>query len=97
MPKSEHGKPRTKVKNIPSKTKGLNQRQQKKVKGGLLPYIEQDNLHKSRAKASLADEESLAYVQRRELSGLFLVIEPDAEAPANQVSLVPIGQGYPCS
>lgn len=67
--KSETRKPRTKVKNIPSRPKELSQREQKRVKGGLLPYpllpyIEQDNLYKPKRKASLADEVSLAEVQR---------------------------------
>ena len=62
--KSEPRKPRTKVKNIPGKTKELSQSEQKRVKGGLLPYIEQDNLYKSRSKAVLADDASLARGQK---------------------------------
>ena len=42
-------KRRTKVQDIPKKTKALTGKEQKKIKGGLLPYIEQDNLYKSRS------------------------------------------------
>ena len=67
--KSDSRKPRTKVKNISSKSKNLSQSEHKRVKGGAR-YIEQDNLDKSkadaadsRADASLVDEESLARAQ----------------------------------
>lgn len=39
-------KRRTKVQDIPRNTKALTGKEQKKIKGGLLPYIEQDNLRK---------------------------------------------------
>ena len=38
---------RTSVQDIPSEAKELNSKERKKIKGGLLPYIEQDNLRKS--------------------------------------------------
>jgi hypothetical protein len=39
-------KRRVKVQEIPKQTKALTGKEQKKIKGGLLPYIEQDNLIK---------------------------------------------------
>ena len=67
--KSDSRKPRTKVKNISSKSKNLGQAEQKRVKGGAR-YIEQDNIFKSkanaagtRADANLVDDESLARAQ----------------------------------
>ena len=64
--KSDSRKPRTKVKNSPSKAKNLSRSEQKRVKGGAR-YIEQENIYKSsvssRADASLVDDESLARAQ----------------------------------
>lgn len=42
--KSKGAKPRTQVKDLPRKKRELTKEQRQKVKGGLLPYIEQDNL-----------------------------------------------------
>jgi len=39
-------KRRVKVQEVPKQTKALTGKEQKKIKGGLLPYIEQDNLKK---------------------------------------------------
>lgn len=44
--KSKSTKRRTRVQDIPKKAKELSGKEQKKIKGGLLPYIEQDNLRK---------------------------------------------------
>jgi hypothetical protein len=41
--KSRGTKPRTQIKDVPRGKKELSNREQKNVKGGLLPYIEQDN------------------------------------------------------
>jgi len=67
--KSDSRKPRTKIKNISSKSKTLGQAEQKRVKGKAR-YIEQDNIFKtqanaadSRADANLVDDESLARAQ----------------------------------
>ncbi len=40
-------KRRTKVQDIAKKAKTLTGKDQKKIKGGLLPYIEQDNVYRS--------------------------------------------------
>ena len=37
-------KRRVKVQEVPKQTKALTGKEQKKIKGGLLPYMEQDNL-----------------------------------------------------
>lgn len=39
-------KRRINVQEIPKQTKTLTGKEQKKIKGGLLPYIEQDNMKK---------------------------------------------------
>lgn len=44
--KSKSTKSRTTVQDIPKEPKDLSGKEQKKVKGGMLPYIEQDNLRK---------------------------------------------------
>lgn len=38
---------RVKVQEIPKKTETLTDKQKKKIKGGLLPHIEQDNVYRS--------------------------------------------------
>jgi hypothetical protein len=57
MPSSKlkHTKRRTKVKDLPKREKVLTKEDQKKVRGGLLPYIEQDNL---RQKTNITDGSS---------------------------------------
>lgn len=44
--KSTSTKRRTNVKDIAKETKALSGKEQKRIKGGLLPYVEQDNLRK---------------------------------------------------
>ena len=46
--KSKNMKRRTTVKDLPKRKKDLSREEQKNVKGGLLPYIEQDNLYNQR-------------------------------------------------
>ena len=45
--KSKSTKPRTRVQNLPKDAHELSGKEKKKVKGGLLPYVEQDNVRKS--------------------------------------------------
>jgi hypothetical protein len=45
--KAKSTKPRVKVGGTPKKLKALTKSDQKKVRGGLLPYIEQANIFKS--------------------------------------------------
>ena len=47
--KSKTSKRRTQIQDLPKREKKLSKEEQKKVKGGLLPYIEQDNLYKSKS------------------------------------------------
>ena len=42
-------KRRTQTKELSKQEKELSPEEQKKVKGGLLPYIEQDNLYKNKS------------------------------------------------
>ncbi|HKO96487.1 MAG TPA: hypothetical protein VJU86_05830 [Pyrinomonadaceae bacterium] len=53
--KSKSTKSRTSLKDISTKTKTLSSGDKKKIKGGLLPYIEQDNLNTSRGTKSITD------------------------------------------
>ncbi len=48
-------KRRTSMKDISTKTRTLSGKDKKKIKGGLLPYIEQDNLKTSRSTKSITD------------------------------------------
>jgi hypothetical protein len=47
--KSKGTKPRTQIKDLPRGKKELSKGEQKNVKGGLLPYIEQDNIYKTKS------------------------------------------------
>jgi len=53
--KSKSTKRRTKVQDIQKKSKELSGKEQKKIKGGILPYIEQDNLYKSKSIQDIQD------------------------------------------
>jgi hypothetical protein len=44
--KSKSTKRRVKIEDTPKQMKKLSKDDQKKVRGGILPYIEQDNLHR---------------------------------------------------
>ena len=46
--KSKNTKRRTQTKDLPKRKKELSKEEQQRVKGGLLPYIEQDNIYNTR-------------------------------------------------
>jgi hypothetical protein len=45
--KSKKTKTRTQSKDLPKNAKSLTKAEAKNVKGGLLPYVEQDNIYRS--------------------------------------------------
>lgn len=64
--KSKTTKRRVKVEDTPKRMKKLTKDDQKKVRGGILPYIEQDNLYKlSNIKSNIKDGTSNAILKQK--------------------------------